>query len=156
MNVLLAHETPSGQVQTPIRDYNTFQPGMGYRIRWIYQPYKFIAQYTDIYENPYTAICVGNTNSIQGKWLYDDLPQRERRHLWQMVVMGEVVPEVAPQVISEVKSGTEFKIVRPSQEQSVLSDVEGTTREGDTKVPHHSSLSFTAPEEVPDDSTADG
>jgi hypothetical protein len=155
MNVLLAHETRSGQVQTPIRDYNTFQPGMGYRIMWINRPYKFVAQYTDIYENRFTATCVGNTNSIQSKWLYDDLPQRERRHLWQMVVMGEVASEAAPQIMPKVGPGTGFKIVHPPREQSIPSDVEGTTREGNAKVPHDPSLSFTRPEDVPDDSTAD-
>lgn len=155
MNILLTHETRSGQVELPVRDYNTFQPGMGYRIMWIDTPHKFIAQYTDIYENRYTATCVGNVNSIRDKWLYDDLPQRKRRPLWQMVVMGEVVSEAVLQAVPEVRPEVECKTICPPSQQFVPSDAEGTIREGGTKMPHNPSLSFTQPEEVPDDATAD-
>jgi len=139
INVLLTHETPTGEVWEPLRDYNTLQPGMSYRITWIQQPYKFIAQYTDIYRRRYTSICEKNTNGVQDGWLHEDWPQRKKVPYWRMVVAGEI--------------GSNNR--RESPTGFVPSDVEGTTREGGTESSHHSSLSFTQPEEVPDDTTTD-
>ena len=93
LNVLIAHETRDGKVEEPIRDYNALGPGMRYRIRWKPQPFKFVAQYTDVYQQRYTGVCARNVNSVCKEWLYEDWNEKKRKPLWQMVVDGEVVPD---------------------------------------------------------------
>jgi hypothetical protein len=91
LNVLLAHVRPDGKVDEPLRDYNTLRPGMKYKIRWMPRPYKFVAQFTDVYGHCYSAVCERNKNSLHEKWLYQGWANLKNKPFWRMVVSGEVV-----------------------------------------------------------------
>ena len=93
LNVRIAHETPKGKVEEPIRDYNAIRPGMRYRIRWKDKPFKFVSQYTDVYEQRYTALCARNVNRVHNGWLYEDWIEKDKKPLWRMVVDGEIEPD---------------------------------------------------------------
>ncbi len=92
LNVLIAHETPNGKVDEPIRDYNALLPGKFYRIMWEEKPFKFVAQYTDVYEQRYTVMCARNINSVRNSWVYEEWIEKEKKPMWRMVLDGEIEP----------------------------------------------------------------
>lgn len=92
LNVRIVHETQDGKLEEPIRDYNALRPQKYYRIIWKHKPLKFVAQYTDVYKQPYTAVCAHNTNSIHKGWLYKDWDEKEIRPIWRMAFAGEIDP----------------------------------------------------------------
>lgn len=89
LDVLIAHETREGKIETPIRNYSALRPGDRYTLCWRIHPHKFIAQYTDAYGQKYTASCVSSVNSIRKGATHGWSPE-EARALWKMIVKGEV------------------------------------------------------------------
>lgn len=138
LNILLAHETPGGDIEKPIRDYNALQPGSEYRISWKPKPYKFVAQYTDIYGKRYTSDCERNVNRVKDGWLYGDWPERKKLPYWSLVVTGEITSDNT----------------RHYPSGFVPSDIEGALRESHTET--HSekrSTTCSSPPEMPQDKT---
>ena len=93
LNVQIAHETQDGEVEEPVRDYNALRPGKACRIRWKHEPFKFVAQYTDVYGQRYACVCVGSVNSVRNGWVYEGWGEKAPKPLWRMVVSGEIEPD---------------------------------------------------------------
>ncbi len=93
LNVWIAHEKLNGKVDEPVRDYNALRPERWYRIIWKDKPFKFVAQYTGVYEKRYTCVCARNVNNVLNGWLYEDWDKKKKKPLWLMVVDGEIKPD---------------------------------------------------------------